>query len=127
MIFARVFEDLPRLNLLLGDSGGAFPNVLRRLDHGHRVRKECAALVPEAPSSYARQLYVDTAAMDAPALRCTVDLLGSKQVLFASAGDDCVEARQRLTSMLQQVGADEERAICGDNASRLFKLGGTAC
>jgi predicted TIM-barrel fold metal-dependent hydrolase len=29
--------------------------------------------------------------------------------------------------MIQQRSDDDERAICGDNAARLFKLGENAC
>ena len=63
LIFAGVFERFPQLNMILAHAGGTLPLLAGRLDHGYRVRPETKT-IPRPPSTYLRQLYVDTITHD---------------------------------------------------------------
>jgi aminocarboxymuconate-semialdehyde decarboxylase len=125
MIFAGVFEELPRLGIYLLEGGGILPGLVARLDHGYEVRKECRALLPKPPSSYLRNVYVDGASMDEATLKCTISLLGRSQILFASDVADCVAERRRIDQVLAHTGdaRSQVTSVCDENARRLYGLG----
>ena len=127
MIFTGVFEELPRLALYPVDGGGILPGLIARLDHGYEVRKECRALLPRPPSTYLRNVYVDGVALDEATLECTMRLMGSAQIVFASDATDCAVERRRIEGVLARANALAVSRVSptfDENARRLFRFGG---
>jgi aminocarboxymuconate-semialdehyde decarboxylase len=96
MIFAGVFERLPKLRVAFAHGGGAFPGTIGRIEHGFRVRPDLVAVDnPINPRAYlARQdgnggmlparFYVDSLTHDAGALRLLLKLFGPQRVALGS-------------------------------------------
>lgn len=123
LLFRRVFEDLPGLTLCFADGGGIIAGLVARLDHGYDVRKECRALLPKAPSSYLRQVYIDGSGIDPGLLEATTRLVGSTQVMFASGDDDLATVKARVEAAVAALDAARpgyrERFLHG-NARQLY-------
>ena len=60
-IFSGAFDDFPKLVVVLPHSGGVFPQLIGRWDHGASVRPETKHL-KNPPSHYLRRFYYDTVA-----------------------------------------------------------------
>lgn len=109
MVFAGVFERLPRLRVCFAHGGGAFPGIVGRIEHGFQVRPDlCAVDNPMNPRSYLGRFYVDSLVHDEELLLANVRLFGSDKVVLGSdypfpLGEDVpgriVEASQRLSSI----------------------------
>jgi aminocarboxymuconate-semialdehyde decarboxylase len=85
LIFAGVFERLPRLRLCFAHGGGAFPGILGRIAHGFEVRPDlCAVDNPRNPRDYLGRFYVDSLVHDADALRTLLRLVGERRIILGS-------------------------------------------
>ncbi len=123
LIYGGVLDRAPGLRVCVPHAGGAFPYVLGRLDHGHRVRPECRHLA-RPPSAYLDRFYFDTISHDPAALRHLIAVAGADHVMLGS--DYCFDMGDP-----DPVGAlaavelpPEDRArILGGTARRLLGLG----
>ena len=59
LMFGGVLDAFPKLDIMLPHAGGAFPNLIGRMDHGTTVRAECKHMT-KAPSTYLRRFHYDT-------------------------------------------------------------------
>jgi aminocarboxymuconate-semialdehyde decarboxylase len=84
LILGGVLERLPGLRICFAHGGGAFPAVLGRLDHGHRVRPEARKFISQPPSHYAKRLYFDTLTHDPKLLAFNLEKFGSGQIMIGS-------------------------------------------
>ncbi|HUZ01842.1 MAG TPA: amidohydrolase family protein [Thermomicrobiaceae bacterium] len=84
LVYSGLLARYPSLRILGAHGGGFLPYTVGRLDHGYRVRPECAAALEQPPSAYFHQLYFDTITHGAPALRYLVDLVGADHVALGS-------------------------------------------
>ncbi len=85
LILAGVLDRHPRLNLVVVHGGGFLPFQSARLDGGHRADALSGySLDRGQPSAYLGDLYYDTVAMSAPAIRFLVDAVGADRVLLGS-------------------------------------------
>ncbi|TWT44861.1 Amidohydrolase [Phycisphaerae bacterium RAS1] len=92
MIFAGVFERLPRLRVCFAHGGGSFPGTIGRIQHGFEARPDlCAVDNKIAPADYLAQpdrrparFYVDSLTHDADALRMLVRLFSANRVALGS-------------------------------------------
>ncbi|HET9017191.1 MAG TPA: amidohydrolase family protein [Thermomicrobiaceae bacterium] len=84
LVYGGLLERYPSLRILGAHGGGFLPYTVGRLDHGYRVRPECAAALDRPPSDSFHRLYFDTITHGAPALRYLVDLVGADHVALGS-------------------------------------------
>ena len=124
LIFGGVLERLPGLKLYSTHGGGFLPYQIGRLDHVREVRKECAGLIPRAPTDYLRRVYFDSITHSPLALSYLISLVGAQHILLGT--DDPMdmgerEPREFVESIPGLSKADRE-AILGGNAARLLAL-----
>jgi aminocarboxymuconate-semialdehyde decarboxylase len=84
LIFGGVFQQFPRLKVILAHGGGYFPYQIGRLDHGYDVRGEARERLPRRPSDYLDNLYCDSLTHNALALRFLIDRMGDGHVVVGS-------------------------------------------
>ncbi|HYD07635.1 MAG TPA: amidohydrolase family protein [Reyranella sp.] len=126
LILSGTFDRFPRLKIVLGHMGEGLPFWLQRLDNRYKAQVAVGASdkLARLPSEYFLDNFVITTAgvTFMPALRLSLDVLGSERILFAAdyPYEDDAEAVRFLD------GADiteaERRQIYETNAVRLFKL-----
>jgi 2,3-dihydroxybenzoate decarboxylase len=126
LILSGTFDRFPRLKIVLGHMGEGLPFWLQRMDNRYKAQVVVGATgkLARLPSEYFRDNFVITTAgvTFMPALRLSLDVLGSERILFAA--DYPYEDDREAVRFLD--GADitdaERRQIYETNAVRLFKL-----
>jgi aminocarboxymuconate-semialdehyde decarboxylase len=85
LILGGVLEKCPNLRIMMAHGGGALPYIIGRIDWGYRCRPDLVATsCPRMPSSYLRQLYVDSICHDEKVLHYLVDTMGPDRVMLGS-------------------------------------------
>jgi aminocarboxymuconate-semialdehyde decarboxylase len=130
-IFAGVFDRHPRLRMIAGAGAGGLASLIGRLDAAKRMgpvgppgSQPVSEWPKEAPSSYLRQIYVDSLLFSAPALRCTLDVFGADRVLFGTDSPPVGIPSAVSLGLINALGLDDEtRArVLGGNAAELLGL-----
>lgn len=123
LIFSRVLDRFPKLEVALPHGGGALPFLLGRVAHGWSVRPECAHL-ERSPRDYASRFLYDTVTHDAQALDFLITQVGSDRVMLGS--DYCfdmgVEAPRAIIETSSLLSGGQKDQILSGNARRLLKL-----
>ena len=125
LIFGGVLDRYPGLRICVAHGGGYMPGYWGRMDHGWRARADCREHCAHEPSSYLRQLWLDTLVFDPDQLDSlvrthpTARLCLGSDYPFDMAEPDPVGFHARLS--------DEDRAqIMGGNAADLLGLRATS-
>lgn len=85
LILGGVLDRFPGLRLVTVHGGGFLPYQAARLDGAHRADALAGYQIGrDRPSDYLRDLYYDTVAMTAEAIRFLVDAVGPERVLLGS-------------------------------------------
>jgi aminocarboxymuconate-semialdehyde decarboxylase len=84
LIMGGVFEQFPRLRVILAHGGGYLPYQVGRLDHGYAARREVRERLPRRPSDYLANLYCDSLTHSARSLRFLLDRMGDGHVVIGS-------------------------------------------
>ncbi|MBI3554178.1 MAG: amidohydrolase [Elusimicrobia bacterium] len=85
MIFAGVFERLPKLRVAFAHGGGSFGATLGRIEHGFKARPDlCAVDNKKNPRAYLRRFYVDSLVHDPAMLKYLIELFGEDRVALGS-------------------------------------------
>ena len=120
LIYSGLFDEFPRLKLMLGHMGEGVPYWLWRLDSkgGSRGLKK-------KPSEYIKEnLYVNTSGMFFhPALICACMAMGADHVLFAT--DFPSESNKLAVEFMDTapiISESDKEKICQLNAEKIFKL-----
>lgn len=123
LIFGGVLDDLPGLKLCVAHGGGYLPGYRGRMDHAFRAREDCRQHIAREPSSYLRQVWLDTLVFDRAQLDSLVRTHGAERLCmgtdypFDMAEPDPVGFHAELD--------DEARTrILGRNAAELLGLEG---
>jgi aminocarboxymuconate-semialdehyde decarboxylase len=123
LIFGGVLDRFPRLEIVLPHAGGALPFLAGRIEHGWRVRPECAHLT-RSPQEYLSRFHYDTITHSPDGLRYLIDRVGAGRILLGS--DYCFDMgyENPVEVIVGHPGlTDEERGqILGTNAQRLLGL-----
>jgi aminocarboxymuconate-semialdehyde decarboxylase len=140
LVWGGRLEQYTALNVIAGMGGGAVSLLADRLDKTFRPAHWGGASRPTGnggarpgafedrisrpPSEYLSQVWTDTTSHSPVALRGNVALMGPERLLF---GTDFPPASTPLQAAIDVVGGlgltpDEEDAVFGGNARRLFKL-----
>ena len=78
----------------------------------------------QRPSTYVKQIYVDTACYSVPAMMANLDTLGADHILFGTDSPPLASPLQGQIDLVRNLPIPEEdkAKILGGNARRLFKL-----
>ncbi len=104
--YSGFFDRYPGVKLVAPHAGGAVPYLMGRLDTGAQAYAECA--VARLPSQSLRGVYYDTVNPFPPALRCLVETVGPRQVVFGSDFPHVIGSVQRGIRALEEAGLDPE-------------------
>ncbi|MEU6039815.1 amidohydrolase family protein [Actinomadura sp. NPDC047616] len=132
VIFGGWLEKYPGLRLIATAGGGALALLVERLDRayhaphwgGGRPGGEGGWPISRPPSSYLRQIWVDTATPSRLALRAALAVFGSDRILFGTDSPPLQNVVADGLRALEEVSpsAEQLRAMCHENAARLFGL-----
>lgn len=64
LIFGGVLDAYPGLKLCVAHGGGYLPGYWGRMDHAFRAREDCRQHIAREPSTYLRQVWLDTLVFD---------------------------------------------------------------
>jgi aminocarboxymuconate-semialdehyde decarboxylase len=85
LLFAGVFERLPRLRWCFAHGGGSFAATVGRIAHGFASRPDlCAVDNNKCPREYLGKFFVDSLVHDADALRLLLRLVGDDRVVLGT-------------------------------------------
>lgn len=121
-IVSGTLDKFPKLEIILPHSGGCFPYVAGRVDHGLAGRK---FNLSHPFMDYVRRFHYDTLTYYPETLRFLVNLVGSDRVVIgtdnAFGAAQALEYPHTLVDQLNLPQADRERILRG-NAARLLRL-----
>ncbi len=123
LILSGFLDRHPHLRFLLVHGGGFLPYQIGRLDHGFHVRAEARRYIKRPPSAYLDRFYFDTVVHADLPLRFLVDLVGCSRVMVGTdLPFDMADVRfpEHLNALSGD--RDQEEAIRGGNACRLFRI-----
>ncbi len=121
LIFGGVLDSLPGLKLCVAHGGGYLPAYWGRMDHAFRAREDCRQHITREPSSYLRQVWLDTLVFDKDELDSLVHTHGPDKLClgtdypFDMAEPDPVGFHDRLDEGVKA-------KILGLNAAELLGL-----
>jgi 5-carboxyvanillate decarboxylase len=127
LVAAGVFDQFPRLKIVIGHMGEGLPFHLDRIDNRYYWENEMAGVAPKLkrkPSDYVRDnVIVTTSGMNfSPPLLMTIQMVGIDNVLFAA--DYPFENVQDSVAAIDNLAiadSDKEK-LYSRNAKRVFKL-----
>ena len=122
-IVSGTLDRFPKLEIVLPHSGGCFPYIFGRVDHGLAVRK---VKLQHPLKEYARRFHYDTLTYDPEILRFLINFVGSDRVVIGtdnafSANGQAIEYPHTLVDQLNLPAVDRDQILRG-NAARLFHL-----
>jgi aminocarboxymuconate-semialdehyde decarboxylase len=121
LIFGGVLDAYPGLKLCVAHGGGYLPGYWGRMDHAFRAREDCRQHIHREPSTYLRQVWLDTLVFDKDELDWLVATHGPDKLClgtdypFDMAEPDPIGFHSRLTG-------DARAKILGGNAAELLGL-----
>ncbi|MDR2239718.1 MAG: amidohydrolase [Zoogloeaceae bacterium] len=122
MIFDGFFDRYPKLKIIGGHGGATLPFIIGRLDRCFDTIPACRQKIGRRPSSYARQIYVDSVVYQQSSLALDVEVFGEDNVLYGSDYPhnigDMIGCLSRVDSLAKSVRIK----VRGGNAERIFKL-----
>ncbi len=122
VITGGLMKRHPGLRIGFSHGGGAFGQVLPRLQHAWSAMPPVKAAMEE-PREVARRLYYDTLVYDETALRFLIDSFGMSQLMIGSDYPFSIMERQPVARLagLKLSEADADRLLFG-NAGRFLGL-----
>jgi len=124
LICSGLFDELPRLKIILGHLGETIPFVLARIDNRWSVAPFPKKL-KKLPGRYFKEnFYVSTSGMneDPAALNLAISVLGADNIMFAA--DYPMEDMESAVKFIDAAPISEKdrEKICRINAERVFSL-----
>jgi aminocarboxymuconate-semialdehyde decarboxylase len=115
-----VLDKYPKLDIVLGHAGGAFPYLAGRIQYGMERRN---IKLPHPFRDYIRRFHYDTIAYYPETLRFLIDLVGVDRVVIGTDNYAAMDLDKptALVEELKLPAADRER-IFTSNAVKLFRL-----
>jgi aminocarboxymuconate-semialdehyde decarboxylase len=121
LIFDGVLERYPNLKIIAAHGGGFLPSYSGRIDHAWGARSDSHAGLPKPPSTYLKQIYLDTIVFTTHQLEALVSLFGVEKILLGTDYPyDMADYDPIEHIMGAKLSAADQAAICGGNARRLF-------
>lgn len=123
LIFDGVLERHPGLKIIAVHGGGYLSAYSGRIDHAWGARSDVQAGLPKPPTSYLRQIYVDTVVFTPHQLRALVDLFGADHVILGTDYPyDMAEADPIEHIVSTGFDATTVAALAGGNAKGLLGM-----
>ena len=123
LICSGLFDEYPKLKMVLGHLGEAIPFWLSRIDN-FWSRGPLSTTLKKTPSQYFRDnFFVTTSGMfSEPAFKCTLSILGADRILFAV--DYPMESSEEATELLEKewINHSDKKRIYHLNAEKVFSL-----
>ncbi|MFC2001116.1 amidohydrolase family protein [Chloroflexota bacterium] len=130
LVFSGIMERYPTLKVVSHHLGGGIPFLWGRiLETYDELNKKIGHALPKPLYDYFSRFYYDTAiGGHAPAIRCTYELFGVDQLIFATdapfgpkAGEERLATYPKVIESLG-LSAAENKKIFEDNARRVLNL-----
>ncbi len=123
MVAGGLFERLPRLKMVSVEAGCGFAAYLMdRLDEKHDVLRALTPL-PQKPSDYIRRNCYFVAEPAERSIGAMLELVGQNNILWGSDYphiDSTLEAPHLIRASIDALSADQQAAVLGANAARVF-------
>ncbi len=123
LICSGLFDEYPKVKIVLGHLGEAIPFWLSRIDNFWK-RGPLSMTLKKTPSQYFKDNFiVSTSGMfSEPAFRCALSILGADHILFAV--DYPMESPEEAIKFMEEVpiGDKDKEKIYHLNAERIFSL-----
>jgi aminocarboxymuconate-semialdehyde decarboxylase len=121
LIFDGVLERYPDLKIIAAHGGGFLPAYSGRIDHAWGARSDSHANLPKPPSTYLKKFYLDTIVFTPHQLDALVALFGAEKILLGTDYPyDMADYDPIGHVMAAKLDAEDQAAIAGGNARRLF-------
>jgi aminocarboxymuconate-semialdehyde decarboxylase len=124
LIFDGVLERYPHLKILAAHGGGYLGSYPGRIDHAWGARDDCRADLPQPPSHYLKNVFVDSVVFTPHQLEALVKVFGVDHVLMGTDYPfDMAEADPiGHIASVDTFDAATIAAIAGNNAKRLLNM-----
>lgn len=123
MIFSGVFERYPRLKLIAVHGGGYAGAYAGRMDHAWGARSDARRDIPKPPTTYLKQVYVDTVVFANDQLRHLVEFFGPDHVLLGTDYPYDMGEYDPVGHVVDSLSVTESASkICGGNARSILGL-----
>lgn len=115
----------PRLKLVFSHGGGAFGQILPRLQHAWSFIPSLQNAIGAAPVELAKRLYYDTLVYSPVALRFLIDQFGSSQIVLGTDSPFAILDKTPVSNLLAlSLGDVVNRQICSANFDGLRRADG---
>ncbi len=122
MIFDGFFDRYPRLKIIGGHGGATLPFIIGRLDRCFDAIPACRKKISRRPSSYARQIYVDSVVYQQSSLALDIEVFGEDNVLYGSDYPHNIGDMVGCLSRVDTLPHQARLKVRGRNAERIFRL-----
>ncbi|MFC2001131.1 amidohydrolase family protein [Chloroflexota bacterium] len=130
LVFSGIMERYPTLNVISHHLGGGLPFLMSRTEETYAaLRKIVGSDLPRPLYDYFSRFYYDTAiGGSAPAIRCTYEVFGADQIIFATdapygpgTGEERLASYPKIIKSLNLPATDNKK-IFEDNARKIIKF-----
>jgi len=124
LIFSGTLARFPDLKLMAVHGGGYLPGYSGRIDHAWGARRDSHADLPLPPTTYLRQVYLDTVVFSYHQLAYLIELFGPDRILMGTDYPFDMAEYNPVGHIAGVRGMDETTLaqIAGGNAARLLGL-----
>ena len=124
LVLSGTLERLPRLKLVVTHLGGIYPYLRGRIDTGFRAYPECKIHISKTPSTYLKEVTVDSIIYDEEVLMSTLAFLGPGRVVLGSDYPHQIGDLEHCVNRIRSLSVSErdKLKILGENAAYLLGL-----
>jgi aminocarboxymuconate-semialdehyde decarboxylase len=124
LIFSGTLARFPELKLMAVHGGGYLPSYSGRIDHAWGARRDCHADLPLPPTTYLRQVYLDTVVFTYHQLAYLIDVFGPDRIVMGTDYPFDMAEYNPIGHVAGVEGMDEVTLaqIAGGNAARVLGL-----
>jgi len=124
LIFSGTLARFPELKLMAVHGGGYLPSYSGRIDHAWGARRDCHADLPLPPTTYLRQVYLDTVVFSYHQLAYLLDVFGPDRIVMGTDYPFDMAEYNPIGHVAVVEGMDDNTLaqIAGGNAARVLGL-----
>ena len=124
LIFSGTLARFPDLKLMAVHGGGYLPGYSGRIDHAWGARQDSHGDLPLPPTTYLRQIYLDTVVFTYHQLAYMLDLFGPDRILMGTDYPFDMAEYNPVGHIAGVDGMDETTLaqLAGGNAARVLGL-----